>query len=90
MLVLVTMQPFSDLLVVALSTQLRHEVVGFDEVIDRDSTDFRISGLKKPSLIRLGLVATIAQSECIGRIGRVSEDRHTRLCNKLAGHISRV
>lgn len=40
MIVLQIMPPFSDLLVVALSSQLRHEVENFDEVIDEDSDDY--------------------------------------------------
>ena len=43
MIVLQIMPPFSDLLVVALSSQLRHEVENFDEVIDEDSDDYTSS-----------------------------------------------
>ena len=87
MIVLQTMPPFSDLLVVALSSQLRREVKGFDEVIDRDSDDFALSGLKAPSLIRLGLLSTVPYSDYVGRLGKVSEKRLTRLRDRLADHI---
>lgn len=87
MIVLQIMPPFSDLLVVALSSQLRHEVENFDEVIDEDSDDYTPSGLKVPSLIRLGLLSTIPRSDYIGRLGNISENRLSSLRNRLAGHI---
>ena len=87
MIVLQTMPPFSDFLVVALNTQLRHEVKGFDEIIDQQSDDFKTSGLKLPSLVRLGLLSTIPNSEYVGKLGHISEQRLDRLRNRLADHI---
>jgi mRNA interferase MazF len=46
------MPPFGDWLVCGLSTQLRQEVVGFDEIIEPSHPDFEMSGLKAASLIR--------------------------------------
>jgi len=51
--VLQKMPPFSDLLVCAVSSQLRHECSGFDEIISQSDDDFPKSGLKVSSLIRL-------------------------------------
>lgn len=87
MIVLQVMPPFSDYLVVAISSQLRHEVSGFDEIIATESEDFPQSGLKQSSLIRLGLLSTVPNSESIGRLGQVSNERLTRLQSRLANHI---
>ncbi len=46
--------PYGDFLVCAVSTQLRQEVSGFDDVIAPSGLDFSTSGLKAASVIRLG------------------------------------
>ncbi len=58
-LLLCTMPSFDDALVCGISTQLRQEVVGFDEMIIRQDEDFVGSGLVADSLIRLGFLAVI-------------------------------
>ncbi len=60
---------FNDFLVCGLSTQLRHEVPQFDEVITPSDVDFRTSGLKSASLIRLSYLAVLPATEFKGRIG---------------------
>ena len=52
------MPPFDDWLVCGVSTQLHQEAAGFEETILPAHTDFRRSGLKAPSLIRLGSLST--------------------------------
>jgi mRNA interferase MazF len=84
--VLQEMPPYGDLLVCAVSSQLRHEYPGFDEIIARDD-DFAASGLKVSSLIRLGLIATIPRSAILGELGEVSAARLERLRGRLASHI---
>ena len=85
--VLNRMPPFSDYLVCALSSQLHHEVSGFDDVVGADDGDFQASGLKVPSLIRLGLVATIPESAILGGLGLIFDVRLQRLRSRLARHI---
>ncbi len=53
------MPSFDDALVCGTSTELRQEVVGFDEMIIRQDEDFVGSGLVADSLIRLGFLAVI-------------------------------
>lgn len=55
--VLRRMPGFGDLLVCGVSTQLRQRVADFDEIIEPSQADFKASGLKAPSLIRLGFLA---------------------------------
>ena len=75
--------PFSDWLICGVSTQLHHEVVGFDDVIEPSHSDFAGSGLKAPSLIRLGFLAVLPSEALLGVIGAISPDRHGRLLQRL-------
>ncbi len=86
-LLLSQMPPYSDYLVCALSSKLHHECPGFDEVLAADDDDFKGSGLKIASLVRLGMVATIPQSVILGELGMISETRLQRLRSRLARHI---
>lgn len=86
-IVLRAMPPYGDLLVCGVSTQLRQEVVGFDEPIGPGDPDFQDSGLKAPSLIRLGYLAVLPASGLLGAIGSISEIRHVRLLERLSTHL---
>jgi len=81
------MPPFSDFMVCALSSKLKHECPNFDEVISVDDEDFQASGLKVASLIRLGMVATIPRSVVLGELGTISGTRLKRLRTRLAREI---
>ena len=85
--VLQEMPPYGDLLVCAVSSQLRHECPGFDETISTSDDDFVTSGLKVSSLIRLGLIATIPRHAFLGELGTISARRLQRLQRRLAAHI---
>src|SRR5271163_564529 len=77
--VLRRMPGFGDLLVCGVSTQLRQQVSGFDETIEPSHPDFKTSGLKAPSLIRLGFLAVLPVNSFLGTIGSISSERHQRL-----------
>ena len=68
--------PFGDWLVCGVSTQLQHEAVGFDDPIEPSHPDFAGSGLKAPSLIRLGFLAVMPTTALLGVIGSIAPDRH--------------
>ncbi len=76
--------PFGDWLIRGVSTQLHQEAVDFDELIDDSQPDYRASGLKATSLIRLGFLAVIPARRVLGVIGSISPERHLRLLNRLA------
>jgi mRNA interferase MazF len=86
-LILCQTPPFSDPLVCALSSRLHHKCEGFDEIISDSDDDYHDSGLKVPSLIRLGMIATIPASAMLGSMGNISHDRLNRLRSRLSNHI---
>ena len=81
------MPPFNDVLVCGISTQLQQQVVGFDEIIGRQDTDFASSGLVTDSVIRLGFLAVIPQNKIIGSIGSIASNRLQRLLKNLSDHL---
>jgi mRNA interferase MazF len=86
-IVLRAMPPYGDLLLCGVSTQLRQEVPGFDDPIGSGDPDFSASGLKAPSLIRLGFLAVLPTSSLVGVIGSISESRHHKLLERLSTHL---
>lgn len=86
-IILRAMPPYGDLLVCGVSTQLHHEVVGFDDSLRPSDTDFVASGLKAASLIRLGFLAVLPASSLLGAIGSIDQARHLRLLERLANHL---
>jgi mRNA interferase MazF len=85
--VLRRMPGFGDLLVCGISTQLRQQVADFDEIIEPSHADFKTSGLKAPSLIRLGFLVVLPESSFLGAIGSISGERHQRLLSRLSEHL---
>jgi mRNA interferase MazF len=86
--VLRRMPGFGDLLVCGVSTQLRQHLADFDEIVDPSQPDFKTSGLKAPSLIRLGFLAVLPNQNFLGTIGSISNERHQRLLTKLSKYLS--
>jgi mRNA interferase MazF len=82
------MPGFGDWLVCGVSTQLRQEVPGFDEPILADAADFGTSGLKAPSLIRLGFLAVLPEDRLLGAIGTLARERHRRLLQRLSAYLA--
>jgi mRNA interferase MazF len=76
-----------DVLVCGISTQLRQEIDGFDEIISPADLDFKGSGLLSASLIRLGFLAVLPRQRIAGSIGSISHDRHQRLLKALAQYL---
>jgi mRNA interferase MazF len=78
------MPPYQDFLVCGLSTQLQQAAAELDEVIGPGDPDFRVSGLKAASLIRLGFLAVLPRTQFKGRIGSISSARLDRLLVRLS------
>ncbi len=82
------MPPFGDWLICGVSTQLHQEVAGFDDIIETTHPDFRRSGLKSASLIRLGFLAVLPADHLLGALGSISLERHNRLLQRLAAFLA--
>ncbi|MGI8566783.1 MAG: type II toxin-antitoxin system PemK/MazF family toxin [Pyrinomonadaceae bacterium] len=76
------MPPFQDMLVCGVSTQLHQEVKDFDETIAPTDSGFVASSLVGKSLIRLGFLTVVPQSQIVSVIGSVSSTRHRRLLDR--------
>ncbi|MCP5539572.1 MAG: type II toxin-antitoxin system PemK/MazF family toxin [Akkermansiaceae bacterium] len=83
-LVLCSLPPFGDFLLCGVSTQTRHCREGFDEMIDASDGDFGGSGLRRPSVTRLGFLGSVPTSQIAGILGTIESDRLARLRSRLA------
>ncbi len=81
------MPPFGDMLVCGISTQLRHEIPGFDEMISIDAPDFQSTGLREASLVRLGFLGILSTKDLAGSLGSISTERHRRLLERLSEYL---
>jgi mRNA interferase MazF len=86
-LLLCRMPPFQDYLICGISSQLQQAAADFDEFITPADADFRTSGLKAPSLIRLGFLAVLPPSVFKGKLGSVSAARRQRLLTNLSDYL---
>ena len=75
---------FDDWLVCMITSQMRHGVEGFDEIVAEKDDDFRKTGLKTASLIRIGRLAVMSGSRLVGSIGQIDPKRLQRIRNRLA------
>lgn len=80
--------PFEDCLVCGISSQLRQEMLDWDERLTPADADFATSGLKVPSVIRLNWLASVNPRTSVGILGSVAPDRLTRLRQRLAAYLS--
>ncbi len=76
--------PFGDWLICGVSTQLHKAVIGFDDIIEPHHPDFRQSGLKAASVIRLGFLAVLPSDHFLGVLGSISHERHAKLLQRLS------
>lgn len=81
------MPPFGDWLVCGISTQLQQRVADLDELVGPSDPDFAESGLKAPSVIRLGFLTTLPARRFLGIIGSISPKRHQRLLERLSDYL---
>jgi mRNA interferase MazF len=67
-----------------ISTQTRHYIPGFDEILQKDDADFVASGLKSVSVVRVGRLAVVEGGMLLGAIGEISPERLQRIKTRLA------
>ena len=79
---------YDDWLLCMISSQLRHAVADFDEVLRGGDEDFAASGLKVTSVIRVGRLAVVSGEVLLGAIGEISEERLRRIKTRLAAWLT--
>lgn len=80
---------YDDWLTCMISSQTRHYVVGFDEIVQENDVDFEQSGLKITSVIRVGRLAVISGEFLLGALGQISAERLERVRGHLSDWISK-
>ena len=75
---------YDDWLICMISSQIRHCVVEFDEIVREDDPDFAATGLKVPSVIRVGRLAVVEGEILVGAIGEIAPERLGRIKTRLA------
>ena len=61
---------YEDWLICMISSQRRHALPEFDEIVREDDSDFGDSGLKVASVIRIGRLAVVQREILLGAIGQ--------------------
>lgn len=64
-----------DWLICMISSQLRHAVADFNEIIQENDADFSATGLKTSSVIRIGRIAVVEGRILLGAIGQITPER---------------
>ena len=75
---------YDDWLICMISSQIRHYLPDFDEIVREDDSDFTSSGLKAPSVIRVGRLAVVDGEILLGAIGEIAPERLQRIKGRLA------
>lgn len=75
---------YDDWLICMISSQMRHAIPEFDEIVCEDDPDFAESGLKVASVIRIGRLAVVQGEILLGAIGQIAPERLQRIQRHLA------
>ncbi len=78
---------FDDWLVCMVSSQLHQMDEEMDEIVNASDADYKSSGLKAPSVLRLSRLAVVDGALLVGSIGSISDGRLTRVRERLASWI---
>lgn len=78
---------FDDWLVCMVSSRLSQAEQDFDEIVDGTDADFAASGLKVPSVVRIGRLAVVEGALLMGLVGSIDEARLGRIRQRLAAWI---
>lgn len=79
-----------DYLVCGISTQLHQFINGFDVVLRTGDPAFTPSGLKAPSVIRLGFLAVLTQQQITRRLGHVGRPTLQVLQGNLSAYLCKT
>ena len=79
---------YDDWLICMISSQTRHYVAEFDEIVKEPDNDFETSGIKVASVIRVGRLAVVSGEILLGAIGQISSERLERIKKHLSEWLS--
>ncbi len=79
---------YDDWLIYMISSLTHQYIAGFDDIVYENDVDFRDSGLKVPSVIRIGRLAVVSGEILLGAIGHVSNERISRVKKSLSDWLS--
>ena len=79
---------FGNWLLCGVSTQLRQEIAGFDDLNPPGACRLSDSGLKAPSLIRLEFLGVAPEAKLLGSIGTLDPERNRRLLRRLCDFLA--
>ncbi len=74
----------ADLLLAMITSRIYQAVPDFDEIISPSDVDYRTTGLKVRSVVRLARIATVAPSVINARLGNISVKRLQEIRNRLS------
>jgi mRNA interferase MazF len=79
---------YDDWLICMISSQTRHYISEFDEIVQESDSDFAESGLKVASILRVGRLAVVSGDILLGAIGQISNERLIRIKKHLSDWLS--
>ena len=86
-LLLKQMPSYGDWLMCGISSQLHQYIVGFDEKLDLNHPDFKLSSLKTSSIVRLSFLSVVPSSQIPGSIGSISAVTHLKILERLSKYL---
>ena len=78
---------YDDWLICMISSQLGRAIQGFDEIVRTDDPDFRDSGLKTESVVRVFRLAVVEREVLLGAVGAIGSERLARIRTTLSAWI---
>ncbi len=83
-LILKQLPKYNDFLFCGISTQINQYIKEFDEILNDQDVDFKQTGLRKTSVIRIFFLAVVSSQNISGSIGTVPDMLHKDLLQKLS------
>ena len=80
----------NDWLICMISSQLDRKIPDFDELITPNDLDFKKSGLKLSSVIRISRIAVVSSDILLGNLGRIDTQRLVRIKQRLCDWIQDI
>ena len=78
---------YDDWLICMISSQLSQQLPDFDEVLNDNDMDFKHSGLKTSSVIRISRLAVVNRTVLLGSVGSIGSERLDLIKNRLSNWI---